>query len=151
MVLLRLIKAQQHLPVGDQAGLEPVQVFDRLRGFLTESGQPGLAAALEGGGLLACTEGHAKLAAPPGFAASRLQQRRELLEEIFGRFFGRRTKVEVEARGTEQRRPGAAAAPVDPEVARATRQEALKDPGVNAVMEILRADIVEIRVLGAPR
>lgn len=128
-------------------GASPAVVFDRLRGFVAESGQPGLAAAMEGGSLLEVRPGSLRLAATAGFPASRLEQRREILEGIASRFFGRPTKLAIEPLGVAPA-PAKTAAP-DLEQARSLRQEALQDPGVNAAMEILRADIVEIRVLGA--
>jgi hypothetical protein len=124
-------------------------VFDRLRAFAQESNR-GLFASLEGGRLLACGEGALRIALPSGLAARRLEDRRAELEEVCGRFFGGPVQVLLEA-------PGAGPDAPDPsrgregeaEEVRRRRLAALAHPAVNDALEILGAEILEIRPLGA--
>jgi hypothetical protein len=124
-------------------------VLDRLRGFL-QSENRGLAAALEGGQLLERSADRLRIAVPGSFAATRLQSRLAPLEEICGRFFGRRLRIEI-TQSDESHANGRAHLEVDSELARKRRQEALQHPAVNAAMEILGGEIVEIRPLGVSR
>jgi DNA polymerase-3 subunit gamma/tau len=124
-------------------------VLDRLRAFVQAENR-GLAAALEGGELLERSGDRMKIAVPGSFAAKRLQGRLEPLEEICGRFFGRRTRVEVVQR-EEASASGRPRPEVDDELGRRRRLEALQHPAVNAALEILGGEIVEIRPLGTSR
>ncbi len=124
-------------------------VLDRLRGFL-QSENRGLAAALEGGQLLERSTDRLRIAVPGSFAATRLQSRIAPLEEICGRFFGRRLRIEI-TQCDESGPNGRARPELDGELARRRRQEALQHPAVNAAMEILGGEIVEIRPLGVSR
>jgi DNA polymerase-3 subunit gamma/tau len=137
-------------------GLEPEAesaplpvVMDRLRGFVHGENRT-LAVPLDGGRLLERTADRLKIGVPGGFAATRLQGKLAALEEICARFFGQRMRIEVvvlEAAATS----GRAAPEVDDEIARRRRQEALQHPAVNATLEILGGEIVEIRPLGTTR
>ncbi|MCC6640463.1 MAG: DNA polymerase III subunit gamma/tau [Deltaproteobacteria bacterium] len=126
----------------------PSLVMDRLRGFARTT-NPGLAAPLAGGEILERGPGRLRIGVPGGFAATRLQAKLAALEEICSGFFGERLRVEVvqlAIAGESGQGRGAS-----DDLARRRRQEALQHPAVNAAREILGAEIVEIRPLGAPR
>ncbi len=129
---------------GPAAPLEVV--FDRLRSFAGTS-HPGLRAALQGSRLIERSEEALHLAVPAGFAAQRLRDRSEQLEALCAHFFGRPMRVQVSVEDEAQ--PGRPDR--DPEAIRRLRQDALKDPGVLAAVEVLEGEIVEIRPLGGSR
>jgi DNA polymerase-3 subunit gamma/tau len=129
--------------LAEDAPLETV--FDRLRG-LARIEQRALYAALEGGRLAARGADGLRIELPAGFAVERLRARRADLEALCGRLFGRPVAVAIEALAAPAP-PRAASAP-DPELVRRRRAEALSHPGVNAALEILGGEIVEIRPLG---
>jgi DNA polymerase-3 subunit gamma/tau len=118
-------------------------IFDRLRANFRKA-DPGLSGALDGGRLVACTEGKLRFEVPRAFAARRLEDRRETFEKILERFFGRPITFAIETEGVEK----SAASGADPEALRALRQHALNNPGVNAALDVLQGEIVEIRPLG---
>jgi DNA polymerase-3 subunit gamma/tau len=127
----------------DAAAPLPV-VFDRLCAF-TQRHAPRLAPVLEGGILLAREDDRVHLAAPNRFAAQRLAGRREALESLWSRFFGHDVRLEVAspdddaaAETAQQQRGGA----------RQQRQQALNHPSVSLALELLDAEIEEIRPLG---
>jgi DNA polymerase-3 subunit gamma/tau len=129
--------------------LPPAVVFDRLRAFAGKQ-DPGLFAALEGGRLVRIEAARLCLSVPAGFAARRLEQKREPLERCCESFFGRRVAIELEIVGEA---PAAAhlARGSDAEALRRLRQQALSHPAVNAALELLEAEIVDIHPLGAGR
>ena len=123
------------------------QVFDRLRSFAQDENR-GLFAALEGGRLLTKSDDALRIALPSAIASRRLETRRPDLESVISRFFGKPMRVELVVD------PGAAApnnsrAAGGGELARKRRQDALAHPSVNAALEILGAEIAEIRPLGS--
>ncbi|HKA15108.1 MAG TPA: DNA polymerase III subunit gamma/tau [Myxococcota bacterium] len=122
-------------------------VLDRLRAF-ARAGQPGIFAALEGAELLERSAERVRIRVPEAFAARRLRERQEAVDALAASFFGRATRVVIEDA------PGAATAAIpaaQSDAARQRRQEALNDPAVGRALEILGADIVEIRPLGGNR
>jgi DNA polymerase-3 subunit gamma/tau len=132
-------------PAPDDAA-PPEVVFDRLRDLARQDDRA-LFAALGGGRIAERSPGALRLVMPDGFAAERLRARQAVLEALCERLFGRRVRVSVEA---AQAPPTAAAAQseADAERARRRRLDALGHPGVNAALEILGAQIVEIRPVG---
>ncbi len=144
-------------------------VLERLRAAVAERDR-GLAMALDRATLVERTDTHLRIAVPDPFAVRRLGRRQADLEAAAERFFGRSLRVEIteitEITGT----PGtagtagtAAVAPVPPPAAlggraprsdaaeeadRRRRREALDHPAINAALEILGGDVVEIRPLG---
>jgi DNA polymerase-3 subunit gamma/tau len=122
-------------------------IFDRLRSFAGKT-HPGLKAALRDSRLLECTDSELQLAVPAGFAGQRLRERSDQLEAVCARFFGRPVRVRVQV--ADAARP-ANGPPRDPEALRRLRQDALKDPGVLAALEVLEGEIVDIRPLAGPR
>jgi hypothetical protein len=125
------------------------QVFDRLRAFAQQENR-GLFAALEGGRLLAKSEDALRIALPSAIATRRLETRKPDLEGVIARFFGRpmRAELVVDAGSAARAEGGAAAKGDGGEAARKRRQEALAHPAVNVALEILGAEIDEIRPLG---
>jgi DNA polymerase-3 subunit gamma/tau len=128
--------------------LPPAVVFDRLRAFAGKQ-DPGLFAALSGGRLVRIEASRLCLSVPAGFAARRLEQKREPLERCCESFFGRRVAIELEI-PAEAPAEGAARGS-DAEALRRLRQQALQHPAVNAALELLEAEIVDIQPLGAGR
>ena len=124
------------------------QVFDRLRAFAQHENR-GLFAALEGGRLLAKSDDALRIALPSGIASRRLEARKPDLESVCARFFGKPLRVEIAAELASAPAQAAAKAAGDSELARKRRQDALAHPAVNAALEILGAEIDEIRPLGS--
>jgi len=120
-------------------------VFDRLRGRIRES-DPRLFAVLQNARLVGREPGVLRLEAPNGFAKQRLQDRASDLESICAGFFGEPTHIEV----AEVKQAPPAGPAVQGEDTRRLRQEALNNPLVNSALEILQADIVEIRPVSGP-
>jgi DNA polymerase-3 subunit gamma/tau len=120
-------------------------VFDRLRSRVREE-SPGLFSALQALRLSNREPGRLRFEAPNPFNRQRIEDRRDELEAICTRFFGEPTRIEV-AEATP-----AAARSAQPrlEESRRLRQQALNHPLVNTALEVLEADIVEIRPLRAP-
>jgi hypothetical protein len=91
------------------------------------------------------------------FAARRLERRQADLEAAAERLFGRPLRFAIRtAEAPAAPRPASALgarAPRsdgDEEAARRRRREALDHPAVNAALEILGGDVVDIRPLGGP-
>jgi DNA polymerase-3 subunit gamma/tau len=132
----------------------PAVVLDRLRGFIRES-HPGLVAALEGGKLLERDDQQLRIFTPEPFAAERLRDRLESLEAVCTEFFGHPMRVRIET--TESAAEAMSGETADAKTAltgealRELRQRALKNPAVNRAVEILDAEIVEIRPTGHTR
>ena len=125
------------------------QSLERLRAFAGKQ-DPGLFAALDGGRLVRVEASRLCISVPAGFAARRLQQKREPFERCCESFFGRPIAIELEIQGEA---PAAAhlARGSDAEALRRVRQQALSHPAVNAALELLEAEIVDIHPLGAGR
>jgi len=131
------------------ASLPPAVVFDRLRAFAGKQ-DPGLFAALDGGELAQNEASRLRIRVPAGFGARRLEQKRAALEQCCERFFGRPVAVELEIVGATPEAPSIAQAS-SAEALRRVRQQALSHPAVNAALEVLEGEIVEIRPLGGSR
>ena len=139
--------ARDLAPLPEGAPLEVV--FDRIRG-LAKTENRALFAALEGGRILERTTAGLRIGVPEGFAAARLEARREGVEAVCTRLFGRPIAVCIEP----LQQPSAATkapAPIDSEIARQRRQAALNHPSVNVAMEVLGGEIVDIRPVGGGR
>ncbi|MEM7409041.1 MAG: DNA polymerase III subunit gamma/tau [Myxococcota bacterium] len=139
-----------HAPASP-AATRPGTVMDRLRQFARE-GEPGIYAALEGAELVEKSDDRLRVSLPPGFAARRLREKQADLDAVATRFFDRETHVEVVEADP---RPDGATTPTaeaeHAEAARQRRQDALNDPAVGRALDILGADIVEIRPIGGGR
>ena len=136
-------------PLPDDA--PPAVVFDRIREFVRRRDRV-LHAALEGGRIAERSEDGLRLVVPRPFAARRLTDHRAALEAVLAEFFGRPVRVEIGAEDTAEPEPGALRAPrVDPEVLRERRRRALDHPAVNAAVEILGGEILEIHPVTGDR
>jgi DNA polymerase-3 subunit gamma/tau len=119
-------------------------VFDRLRSRVREQ-SPGLFAVLQGVRLTQREPGRLRFEAPNSFSRQRFEGRVPEFEGICSAFFGAPTRIEVgESEAAKQ--AGVASRHDD---MRRLRQEALNHPLVNTALEVLEADIVEIRPLGS--
>ena len=118
-------------------------VFDRLKDFVRRA-NPGLAGALDGGRLLSYEPGALHLAVPLSFAARRLEDKREIFEGLCAQLFGRPTQLRVDADDTASS-DNDGRDREDSEALRKLKQDALNHPGVNAALEVLEGEIVEIR------
>jgi DNA polymerase-3 subunit gamma/tau len=117
-------------------------VFDRLRAKIREE-NAGLFALLNGLRLTGREAGQLRFEAPNAFSKQRIEGRLAEIESICERFFGEPTRIsiaEVEQQSHQVRKPRG-------EDSRRLRQEALNHPLVNTALEVLEADIVEIRPL----
>ena len=119
-------------------------VAERLRGRVRDE-SPAMFAALQAVRLTAQEPGRLCFEAPSSFNRQRLEDKREALESICSSFFGTPTRVEI-SEATQAKAPKKKP---QLEESRRLRQEALNHPLVNTALEVLQADIVEIRPLGA--
>jgi len=128
----------------------PEEVFDRLRTLAKEENR-GLFTSLDSCQLREQHPGHLLLTTSNGFHAKRLSDGVQSLEAICSRFFGQPTRVEIAVEPTasgDGEVASAARSVPQREDERRRRQEALNNPRINAALEVLRAEIVEIRPLG---
>jgi DNA polymerase-3 subunit gamma/tau len=124
-------------------------ILDRLRAF-ARSAEPGIYAALDGAELIERSPELLRIRVPERFAARRLREKQDVVDALAASFFGRATRVVFEAApGPSPGEPGDD--PSGTDAARQRRQEALNDPAIGRALEILGADIVEIRPLGGGR
>jgi hypothetical protein len=141
--------ADEEIAAGAELAGEPSAplpvVFDRLRALARERDRM-LWGALEDGRLAARDASGLTIAVPTGVAARRLESRRPALEALCESVFGRRVRVAIEAPSAAVGTPAAAAA----REAGRLRQQALEHPALNDALEILGAEILEIRSLGEP-
>ena len=134
----------------ESVGTAPLPVvFDRLRERVRER-NPGIHAALDGGRLARMEEGLLEIEHPERFSSSRLAEKRAFIEEVASEMFGRPTRVEVQRAGEADAESDTEKGRFDPEATRQIRADALNDPGIGRALEILGAEIVEIRPLGNP-
>ncbi len=141
----------QDAPASDAASQDtPLPlVFDRLRAFAQEANR-GLFAALEGGSLLERSDTRVRIQLPSGIAARRLQARVGELAAVCESFFGSAVAVELQTEEAGASAPGgrpASNSEQTPE-GRRKRQEALNHPAVNDALDILGAEILEIKPSG---
>jgi DNA polymerase-3 subunit gamma/tau len=127
----------------------PAAVLDRLRAF-ARAAEPSIFAALDGAELIERSDEQLRIRVPEPFAARRLRERQSALDALAASFFGRATRVSIEDAPAAGSAPAPGAAPTG-EAARQRKQQALNDPAVGRALEILGADIVEIRPLAGGR
>lgn len=139
---------QPPAPIPPEDGRAPLPVIlDRLRARARDA-NPGIYAALEGGQLTSLDEGVLQIEHPERFAASRLTEKADQVAAIASEMFGRPTRVEIRQAGESPNRGERPADAAD--AMRRMRAGALNDPGVGRALEILDAEIVEIRPAGSP-
>jgi DNA polymerase-3 subunit gamma/tau len=125
-------------------------VFDQLR-TLAKKENRGLFTSLDSCRLREQRPDHLRLTTSSHFHAKRLRGSVESLEAICSRFFGQPTRVEIAVEPDGSGNGDAASAErsiPQREDERRRRQEALNNPRINAALEVLQAEIVEIRPLG---
>jgi hypothetical protein len=125
-------------------GAPPEAIFDRLRTKALETDRARFA-SLEGAELVSARGDAIELAVPAAFHAERLRARLPELEALAGELFGRPLRISVEVNGA---RAGRNETSESRERSRKRRQEALNSEPVNLAIELLNAEIVEIRPLG---
>jgi DNA polymerase-3 subunit gamma/tau len=128
----------------------PEEVFDQLRTLAKEESR-GLFTSLDSCQLGERRPGHLSLTTSNSFHAKRLNDALPSLEAICSRFFGQPTRVEIAEELGAGGDGGVASAQrsvPQREDERRRRQEALNNPRINAALEVLQAEIVEIRPLG---
>jgi len=136
---------------GAAAGAPTDVVFDRLKAFIQKRDRS-LFGALEDGRLLTQSPGGLRLGLPARFHVKRLQDRIAEVEAACAAFFGERTKVEIVA--LDPTEPGAGTggkSDAQREAERQTKHTALHHPKINVALEVLEAEIVEIKSLGGGR
>jgi DNA polymerase-3 subunit gamma/tau len=122
-------------------------LLDRLRALTAERDRA-LGAALEGAVIVEQGDALLRLRVAQPFSVHRLERRRADLEAACARLFGRPLRVEVTGPepGAQPSEPGGG----EDEAIRRRRRDALAHPTVNAALEILGGEVVEIRTLGEP-
>ncbi len=132
---------------GTDFGARPGALFERLRAKAFEVDRA-RHASLEQAECLAITGSRLRLAVATSFHAERVRARIGELEALAQSLFGRALKIEVELRAVKTPAQDSAESR---ERSRRRRQEALNSEPVNLAIEILDAEIVEIRPLGENR
>jgi len=129
-------------PIGGSA--PPEAIFDRFRAKALEEDRSRYG-SLEGTELISIEGNKIALAVSGSFHAERLRARIVDLEAFAGAFFQQTTRISVEVRGAGSRPEEGADAR---EKTRKRRQDALNSEPVNLAIEVLEAEIVEIKPLG---
>jgi DNA polymerase-3 subunit gamma/tau len=125
-------------------GARPEAVFDRFRAKMLERDRARFA-SLDGARLITIEGNTIRLGAPAAFHVERLRQRLEELEGLASEFFGQTTRISVEVDATPGPKQENTASR---ERSRKRRQDALNNEEVNIAIDVLDAEIVEIRPLG---
>jgi hypothetical protein len=128
-------------------GAPPETIFDRFRAKALESDRARFA-SLESARLKAIRGNTLEIVVPGAFHAERLRTRIGELEALASGLFGRPARISV---GLHDDRTAREESFESREASRRRRQEALNSEPVNLALEILEAEIVEIRPLGEPR
>jgi len=138
--------AQMSDEIGDSIAT-PEAVLDRMRSIAKETNQP-LYHSLESVRLLERSASHLHFGANSTFHTKRLEDRRDELEAVCQRFFGKPMRIEI-SQTDEASHAGdaAAAANNDREMDRQRKQAALNHPAINLVLKKMRGEIVEIQAL----
>jgi DNA polymerase-3 subunit gamma/tau len=122
-------------------------VLDRLRVFGQKQNR-GLFASLEQADLLERSDEHLKLSVSGAFHQRRLLDQVDEVKRVCSAFFGSPMRVEIVLSRREEIASPESAPPAARERVRSQRREALNHPSVNAALEILEGEIVDIRPLG---
>jgi len=125
----------------------PARIFDRLRARALEQDRA-RHASLEHAECVALLGDRMRLRVATAFHAERVRARTAELEAIAQPLFGRAIRIEVEQEAAKTQAEESADSR---ERSRRRRQEALNSEPVNLAIEILAAEIVEIRPLGEER
>jgi DNA polymerase-3 subunit gamma/tau len=134
-----------------EAMATPEAVLDRLRAMAREQ-NPQLFRSLAAVELTERSATHLHFAADGDFFAKRLEDRREELEALCQRFFGKPMKVVIsQSEATSKARSESARSVANRERDRERRQAALNHPSINLVLKEMRGEIIEIRALDGPK
>ncbi len=128
-------------------GAPPAAIFDRFRAKALDTDRSRFA-SLDGTRLVAIEGNTIRIGAPAAFHVERLRQRVDDLERLASDLFGRPTRITVEIAQVDTAREETRASR---EQERRQRQDALNSEQVNMAIEVLNAEIVEIRPLGEKR
>lgn len=128
-------------------GAAPEVIFDRLRTKALEQDRSRFA-SLEGANLIAIEGDTIRLGATASFHAERIKAKAADLEALAAQLFGQPTRITVEIQTRDTR---AQQTSTSREHSRKRRQEALNSEPVNLAIEVLEAEIVEIKPLGEKR
>jgi len=127
--------------------------WQALKGFIKEKNPP-LSSKIDNGTFMSYENGRLKVGFPKGYLfldVIRSETQKNLLQRLTEEFFGEGTTIEIAALDDESRTSGAAA----PNGTRRTndiKNEALRDPLVQKVMDVFPgAEIVDVRVNGSRR
>ncbi|MEZ4334023.1 MAG: DNA polymerase III subunit gamma/tau [Myxococcota bacterium] len=134
-------------PPPSELGPSPAALFDRLRSHALELDRA-RHASLEHAECAAVEGPLMRIVTGTSFHAERLRSRTQELESIAQRLFGRSITIRIEQRSVQRE---ALESVQSRERSRRRRQEALNSECVNLAIEILGAEIVEIRPLGDDR
>jgi len=126
-------------------GAPPATIFDRFRTKALELDRSKFA-SLDGATLVGIEGNTIRIGADAAFHVERLRGRQPELEALATKLFGKATRITVEIAVGDARREQSQASR---EHERRQRQEALNSEPVNLAIEVLNAEIVEIRPLGA--
>jgi DNA polymerase-3 subunit gamma/tau len=129
-------------PGGDAS---PDEIYDRLVAFAQQENR-GLFAGLDGGRLVEREPGRLRIRLRSALAARRLASRGRDLERVCEQFFGERVRVELESDSSPEEASNEPR--LDAADSKRRRERALDHPGVNAALELLGGEILEIRALG---
>jgi DNA polymerase-3 subunit gamma/tau len=125
-------------------GAPPAAIFDRFRTRALEQDRARFA-SLDGTSLVGIEGDTIRIGAPAAFHVERLRQRQSDLEAVARDLFGRSVRIVIEL-AVDPRVEEVSSA--SREQSRRRRQEALNSESVNLAIEVLDAEIVEIRPLG---
>jgi len=128
-------------------GAPPATIFDRFRAKALEVDRAKFA-SLDGTTLVGIEANTIRIGAPAAFHVERLRQRADDLEQLASGLFGKPVKISVEIATARTERE---VKQESREQSRKQRQEALNSEPVNLAIEVLSAEIVEIRPLGDKR
>jgi DNA polymerase-3 subunit gamma/tau len=140
----RSVPDRSEEPVAIGGGAAPEILFDRFRAKALETDRARFA-SLDVASLSAIRGHTIEIAVPGAFHAERVRARSDDLEALASQLFGQPTRVAVIVRDEKTARE---ASSESREAARRRRQEALNSEPVNLALEVLEAEIVEIRPLG---
>ena len=126
-------------------GAPPDSIFDRFKAKALELDRSKFA-SLDGTTLVGIEGNVIRIGADASFHVERLRARQPDLESLATQLFGKPTKITVEIASANAAREQSRESR---EYERRQRQEALNSEPVNLAIEVLKAEIVEIRPLGA--
>lgn len=129
------------------AGATPEMLFERLRARALETDRARFA-SLDVARLISLRGETLEIGVPGSFHADRLRARQSEIEALATDLFGQPLRIAITAQETQASQDQEAS---QRELSRRRRQQALHSEPVNLALEVLEAQIVEIRPLGDSR